>query len=150
MKKTILLTILLTSIFLCGCNNPTQENTTQPSSDTTEQITPPTTSDVQTPPATSETTTPPAEPTDNKPSESAKQNISIQGFAFNPSAVTVKVGETVTWTNEDSAPHDVKSDNFTSPLMAKGESFEYKFDTAGTYDYNCGIHPSMKGQVIVK
>lgn len=154
MKKVILLTILLTSIFLYGCNNSvpsTQQNTNQPSVNNNQPTTPPATPDAQTSPTTSETTTSPAASTvETLPTESATQSIAIQGFAFKPSTITINAGTTVSWTNQDSAPHDIKSEIFASPLMTKGESFEYKFDTVGTYDYICGVHPSMKGQVIVK
>jgi plastocyanin len=34
-------------------------------------------------------------------------------------------------------------------MLAKGETFEFKFDKAGTYDYTCGVHPSMKGTITV-
>lgn len=76
--------------------------------------------------------------------------ISIEGFAFNPQSVTIKAGTTVTWTNNDAAGHDVKSDDFASPIMAKGETFSFKYETAGTYEYICGVHPSMKGTIIVE
>lgn len=76
--------------------------------------------------------------------------VSIEGFAFNPQSLTVKAGTTVTWTNNDAAGHDVKSDDFASPIMAKGETFSFKYETAGTYEYICGVHPSMKGTIIVE
>lgn len=76
--------------------------------------------------------------------------VSIEGFAFNPQSLTIKAGTTVTWTNNDAAGHDVKSDLFASPKMAKGETFSFKYETAGTYEYICGIHPSMKGTIIVE
>jgi len=42
------------------------------------------------------------------------------------------------------------SASFKSPLLSQGQTFAQKFTTAGTYDYNCSIHPSMKGKIIVK
>ncbi len=85
------------------------------------------------------------------PAASGSSNaVVIKDFAFNPSTLTVKVGTTVKWTNEDSAPHTIKSEAFTSGNLGKGESFEFKFDSAGTYDYICGIHPSMKGRIVVE
>ena len=156
MFRIILLTIILTSIFLYGCNNGASPsaapntNTNEPSVDNTQPTTPPAVPEVQTPPTVPTVTPPPVAPTDNKPAESANQSVTIQGFAFNPSALTVSVGTTVSWTNEDSAPHDIKFPDFTSPLMGNGQSFDYKFEPTGTYDYSCGVHPSMKGQIIVK
>ncbi|MDD1684973.1 MAG: cupredoxin domain-containing protein [Methanoregula sp.] len=81
--------------------------------------------------------------------------ITISNFAFSPATLTVKAGTTVTWTNEDSAPHTVVSDAnapvpFTSPSLATGSSFPFTFTQAGTYSYHCSIHPSMKGTVVVE
>jgi len=78
--------------------------------------------------------------------------VAMKSFAFDPASVTVKVGESVTWTNNDSATHTVVADNgeFKSSDIAKGATFTFKFDKAGTYAYHCGIHPSMTGTVMVK
>ncbi|MCL5985529.1 MAG: cupredoxin family copper-binding protein [Actinobacteria bacterium] len=76
--------------------------------------------------------------------------ITIQNFAFNPSEIQIKVGETVTWTNMDSAPHTIKSDSFNSSTLNNGDSFSFTFDKSGNYDYSCGIHPNMKGKIIVE
>jgi plastocyanin len=77
--------------------------------------------------------------------------VSIKDFAFNPADVTVAKGTTVTWKNDDSATHRIKSGDgsFDSDDLKNGDSFEHTFDTAGTFDYICGIHPSMKGKVTV-
>ena len=74
----------------------------------------------------------------------------IQNFSFVPGALKVKVGDTVTWTNNDSVPHQIKSDTFNSTALSKGQTFSYTFQAAGTFDYSCAIHPMMKGQIIVK
>ena len=74
-----------------------------------------------------------------------------------PSQVTVNVGDTVTWSNDDTAAHTVTSGNptdgpdgtFDSSLFMAGTTFEYTFDTAGTFDYFCMVHPWMKGTVNV-
>jgi plastocyanin len=76
--------------------------------------------------------------------------VSIESFAFNPKSLTVPVGTTVTWTNNDSANHRINSSSFNSPDLPKGSSFSYTFQTAGTFDYTCGVHPSMQGKVIVQ
>jgi plastocyanin len=78
--------------------------------------------------------------------------VIMKSFAFDPATVTIKAGESVTWTNQDSANHTVVADNgeFTSGDLAKGATFGFKFDTAGTYAYHCGVHPSMTGTVIVQ
>jgi len=82
-------------------------------------------------------------------SESLNNEIKIENFAFNPVFLTIKAGTTVTWTNNDSAPHQIKSDNFNSSLLNKGEKYQFTFSSAGEYDYSCAIHTSMKGKIIV-
>ncbi len=57
----------------------------------------------------------------------------------------------MTWTNEDGAAHRIKSDDdsFNSEDLGQGDTFEHTFDAAGTFDYVCGIHPSMTGSITV-
>lgn len=78
------------------------------------------------------------------------QSVSVKNFSFNPSNLVIKAGTTVIWTNNDSTSHSIKSDNFNSEILDKGESYQFRFNTAGVYDYICGIHPSMKGKIIVE
>ena len=75
----------------------------------------------------------------------------IVNFAFDPPTITAKVGDTVTWTNEDGAPHTVTLDDGSggSQNLAKGATFEHTFNTAGSFGYHCAIHASMKGTVEV-
>src|SRR5579864_3950577 len=76
---------------------------------------------------------------------------------FDPANMTVKIGTTVVWTNKDSASHTVTSGNpsagpsgtFDSGLIKSGNTFQYKFASAGTTDYFCTIHPWMTGKVSV-
>ena len=77
--------------------------------------------------------------------------VTIKGFAFNPAAITVPVGATITWTNEDSVRHTVTLDSgaVTSDALATGATYSQTFTTAGTFPYHCSIHPSMKGSVTV-
>ena len=76
--------------------------------------------------------------------------INIQNYSFTPAALTVQKGATVTWTNNDSAPHQIKSDSFNSSTLSNGQTFSFTFNNAGTFDYSCAIHPSMTGQIIVE
>ena len=78
--------------------------------------------------------------------------VQIKGFAFAPRTITVKVGDTVTWTNEDSARHTATADDgsFDTGLLAKGQSGSVTFDTPGTYMYFCTPHPNMKGTIVVE
>jgi plastocyanin len=84
------------------------------------------------------------------PSTDNKAAIAIKGFAFSPKELSINKGDTVTWTNEDSAVHNVVGGILKSKDLAKGESFSYTFADVGTYDYICTYHPSMKGKIIVK
>jgi len=86
----------------------------------------------------------------NETEATGSVNVAIQNFAFDPADLAVKAGDTVTWTNNDSAPHQIKSDVFNSPSLSKGQTFSFTFQNAGTFDYSCAIHPSMKGRIIVR
>lgn len=78
--------------------------------------------------------------------------VTIQNFAFSPASLTIKKGESVTWTNEDSAPHQIASDSnaFSGNAISKGQTYSFTFNDAGEFDYHCAIHPSMKGKIIVQ
>lgn len=77
--------------------------------------------------------------------------INIANMAFTPSALTVKVGQTVTWVNRDQEPHTVAAGDgsFHSPGMGADGTFSFTFTKPGTFDYVCGIHPFMHGSVTV-
>ena len=79
-------------------------------------------------------------------------SINIVNFTFNPGTLTVNVGTTVTWTNNDSTTHRPVSDSgvFDGGNLAPNSIFSFTFNTAGTFPYHCSIHPSMTGTVIVK
>lgn len=76
--------------------------------------------------------------------------IIIQNFAFNPETLTVKQGAAVTWINEDTAVHTIKSETFNSQDLKQGDKFEITFSNKGSFDYTCGIHPTMKGKIVVE
>ena len=79
--------------------------------------------------------------------------VSEEDITFQPAEVTVGVGDTVTWTNNDSVDHDVTADSFSSGDpggMAPGDTFDHTFDEAGTFDYVCTVHPGMEGSVVVE
>lgn len=83
---------------------------------------------------------------------SAQTAATIVNFSFQPNPIVVTVGTTVTWTNQDSAPHTATSDTgaFTTVTLQKGQSGSVTFNQAGTFPYHCSIHPNMKGTVIVQ
>jgi amicyanin len=76
--------------------------------------------------------------------------VNIKDYTFQPDQITIKKGDTITWTNMDAGPHDVKFKDSDSPDLKKGETYSKTFNEAGTFDYLCDIHPSMKGKVIVQ
>ena len=77
--------------------------------------------------------------------------VTIKNFSFGPADLAVAKGTTVTWTNDDSTTHKIKSGDgsFDSDNLKNGDTFQHTFDTAGSFDYICSIHPSMKGKVTV-
>jgi amicyanin len=79
--------------------------------------------------------------------------IPIAQYAYQPGEMTVRVGETVTWTNQDQAPHDVVTTAgpavLRSPLLAQGQSWSFTFTVPGVYDYYCSVHPDMRARVTV-
>ena len=83
----------------------------------------------------------------------ANAAVSITNFAFSPGSVTVGIGDTVTWTNNQAGvPHTVTSDTagvMDSGTLASGATYAKTFDAAGTFTYFCAIHPTMTGTVIV-
>jgi amicyanin len=84
---------------------------------------------------------------------SDKYQVKIDNFSFGPSTLTVPVGATVTWTNQDDVPHSVTSaegKTLKSPVLDTDQKFSYTFTEAGTYPYYCAIHPKMTGKVIVR
>jgi len=77
-------------------------------------------------------------------------DVTIVNFSFSPTEITIKAGDTVTWTNQESAPHTISGNGFQSNTLSKGQSFSFTFDNKGVFDYICGIHPSMKGRITVQ
>ena len=77
--------------------------------------------------------------------------VVIGNFAFVPPLLRVKAGTTVTWVNRDDIPHSIVCPPLSvhSHPMDSDESFSYTFAQAGTYNYMCGLHPFMHGQVVV-
>jgi plastocyanin len=72
--------------------------------------------------------------------------------AYMPDSVTVSVGTTVKWTNNDNVAHNVTSQNnlFFSPTMDPGATYTYTFQSAGSFPYYCTIHPLMTGTITVQ
>lgn len=95
-----------------------------------------------------------SEPTTEETTQEADA-VTIENYAFSPANITVKKGTTVTWTNNDTVEHNVEFDETPAsgdkvgPMLAKGETYSFTFDTTGTFGYICSPHPYMKGVVTV-
>jgi plastocyanin len=85
--------------------------------------------------------------------------VDILDYQFSPATLTIKVGETVRWSNGGAAAHTVTGGNFGSGQLAgpsgggygsggsAGQVYARTFTNAGTYDYHCANHPQMTGTV---
>lgn len=125
--KTTLLVIGLVLVLLAGCTQTqTVQNNTPPVAGNNQNV------------------------TVNPNVTTAGAMVSIRNFAFDPAELTVKAGTAVVWTNYDAVTHQIKSGTFNSQPLGNGETFRFTFDTPGTYEYSCAIHPSMKGKIIVE
>lgn len=123
--------LVLALILLAGCTEPASEGDTETQTTTTVSTT-----------ATTEPGTP--GPTTHQ--------VAISGFRFVPANLEVAVGDTVVWTNDDSASHTVDSTDggpLDSGTLRQGDTFQFTFTSEGTFPYQCDLHPSMQGQIIV-
>jgi len=138
LKKTIMiLVIVLAAFFAIGCTQDVGEPTVEeelPTEDT-EVL---------------EENSQPAD--DTEESAGVVVEVAIENFAFNPATVEISVGDTVMWTNFDSAPHTATGNEgeFDSGTLQTDQSFSFTFEEAGDFDYICTIHPSMEGVVVVE
>lgn len=82
-------------------------------------------------------------------------SVMIANYKFAPTPIKVKQGTTVTWTNSDTARHNIVADDGqpaggpSGPLFGKGETYKFTFNTVGTFKYHCEPHPYMHGSVEV-
>ncbi|HEX5064628.1 MAG TPA: cupredoxin family copper-binding protein [Myxococcota bacterium] len=76
--------------------------------------------------------------------------IEIRGFQFVPATVEVRAGATVTWVNDDEEIHSIVASSFNSPGLDVAQHFSIRFESPGTYEYRCALHPQMKGTVVVR
>jgi plastocyanin len=81
----------------------------------------------------------------------SKPTVSIKDMKFSPASISIKVGETVTWTNDDDRDHTATAadGSFDSDNIKPGSSYSHQFKTAGKFAYGCSYHPRMKGVVMV-
>ena len=95
-----------------------------------------------------------ATPAKTSASASPTSTVAIAHFSYEPRTLIVRRGTRVTWTNEDDAPHTVTSTTkpraFASKALGTDDTFSHVFDTPGTYEYFCALHPKMTAKVVVK
>jgi len=76
--------------------------------------------------------------------------ILIKGFEFVPNVLEVSVGDTVTWKNKDYVPHSIENTTqLVKPSLSLDEGDTYSVTIKDGFNYKCGLHPSMKGRIIV-
>ena len=91
-------------------------------------------------------------------SSGGASEVSMEGLAFEPADITVKTGDTVTWTNNEAVGHDVTKEGGPGPdfssgepgAMQEGDTFEQTFDMPGMIEYVCTVHSNMTGTVTVE
>lgn len=163
-RREFVSTLSLALTGLAGCAGEDGTPTDSPTAMSTDTPTPtgsrtPTRTATETRTET-QTPTETRTPTQSATPTSATESVAIEGFAFSPLRLSVGVGTTVTWTNHDSATHDVTSAEFTaqasawdyySGTMGTNDTASYTFAEPGAYEYYCAIHgsSSMCGVVIV-
>lgn len=86
------------------------------------------------------------------PDGSAMASVTIKSFKFDPDPITISVGDSIMWTNEDPVGHTVtaRDDSFNTGMFFPDDSATITFDIAGTFRYFCVTHPEMVGTVLVE
>lgn len=82
-----------------------------------------------------------------------KGTVFMQNLEFSPKTITVKVGDKVTWVNQESIDHNVVAESdpeLKSELFGEGGKYEYEATEAGTIEYVCTVHPGMDGTLVVE
>jgi plastocyanin len=87
-----------------------------------------------------------------EPPKPVTHRVAIDAASFQPTALTVKAGDTIVWVNKDPFPHTVTSEagGFDSRTIAADESWSYKASKKGEFPYICSFHPTMTGTLRVK
>ena len=84
-------------------------------------------------------------------SKTEENAVVIDNFAFEPDELIIDAGTEVIWKQNDDVAHTIVSEGLIkSEILNKGDEFSFTFSEKGEYGYSCGIHPSMKGKVIVR
>jgi plastocyanin len=85
------------------------------------------------------------------PASADDASVTMAKLAFTPATLTIKAGSTVTFENLDEMPHNIigAGGAFRSKLLNTNDKFSMVFTTPGEFAYICGVHPNMKGKVVV-
>lgn len=140
MRKTIYVIALVFALAaFAGCGSSSSDNS----------------SDTNTSAASSQTPTTgaaPAKGTAASGTASSGTAVDIKNFAFAPPTLNVTQGATVTFTNDDQAPHTATADNksFDTGTLNPGDTKTVTFKAPGTVAYTCAIHPFMHGTIVVQ
>ncbi len=134
MKKSLIAGLLIMVVLVSGC-------TSVP--DTAPQTAAP----QPTPTASKQNNVP---PTQIAPQPKGAATVEISDFTFFPAEVILAKGGTVTWKQKDTEQHTVTGADFSSSKLSQGETFTHTFNEAGTFEYWCTIHASMRGKITVK
>jgi plastocyanin len=86
------------------------------------------------------------------PAAAAEARVTISNFSFAPQTLTIRRGDTVRFVNSDDMVHTIVAGDgsFRSAPLDTGDSFVRTFARSGTIAYFCGLHPFMKGSIVVK
>ena len=79
--------------------------------------------------------------------------VGMKAIMFEPATLSVTVGTTVVWTNQEAVPHTVAHEDlktFSSDILNQGDTFRFTFTQPGTHPYLCTVHPEMKGVITVR
>ncbi|HEY9246866.1 MAG TPA: cupredoxin family copper-binding protein [Candidatus Methanoperedens sp.] len=137
MGKSIVILFLILIVLVSGCTSGTNTQP-QPVSTQVENTQPASTEVKNTPP---KQTAPPPK---------TEVTVEISDFTFFPPEVTVAKGGTVIWKQKDTEQHTVTGADFSSEKLSQGQTYSHTFNEAGTFEYWCTIHASMRGKVIVR
>ena len=78
--------------------------------------------------------------------------VNMEGMVFRPAVITVRPGDTVVWVNKDMVPHTATSApaGFDSKVIPANDSWRYRAEKTGDFDYVCSFHPTMTGKLSVQ
>jgi GTP cyclohydrolase I len=85
-------------------------------------------------------------------SRPATREVVIRSFAFSPATDTVQTGDTVRWINQDVVPHTATSriGGFDTGTLEAGQDWRYVARKPGTFAYECTLHSTMRGTLVVR